>query len=298
MKIEAPQRREHSALAYLGREFVHGGHLLALGTASIAGFSALLMGFTPTFPLLLMAYLFSYGAYTINRSAEIDQDKLSHPERTKHLETRKKYLPYVAGSCFAIGYFLAILTNIPFFLALLAPLALAVAYSVGSKKLVRVLGVKRLKEKLLMKNVVISFGWSLIPVLVGFYYAQFGLMIIALAPFVFLRLMESTIFFDARDTQGDKVNGIRTIPTVYGFLRSFTIMDVVDLVSGIYLIALISIGVLPLYASIMLAFPIYSGIYRILALRYPSRMNFLCDVICDGEYILWGPALVLGRILI
>ncbi len=298
MNIEAPQKKEPPVLGYLGREFVHGGHLLALGTASIAALSALLMSFTPTLALLVMAYLFSYGAYTINRSADIDQDMLSHPERTRHLQNRKKYLPYVAGSCFAIGYFLAILTNIPFFFALLAPLALAVVYSVGSKKLVRIMGVKRLKEKLLVKNVVISFGWSLIPVLVGFYYEQFSLMILVLAPFVFLRLMEATIFFDARDTEGDKANGIRTIPTVYGFMRSFTIMDGVDLISGIYLLALVDLGVLPFYASVMLVLPIYSVIYRILALRHPSKMSFLCDVVCDGEYLLWGVVLVLGRILI
>ena len=298
MNVEAPKEREQSALGYLWKEFVHGGHLLALGTASIAAFSAILIGFAPTAALALMAYLFSFGAYTINRSAEIDQDMLSHPERTKHLQGRKKYLPFVAGSCFAAGYLLAAFSNIPFFLALLAPLVLSLAYSVGSKKFVRVMGVRRFKEKLLVKNVVVSFGWSLIPVLVGLYYRELGLVVLLLAPFVFLRLIGATIFFDARDEVGDRANGIRTIPTVYGFMRSFTIINLVDLVSGLYLIGFGALGLLPLYAMIMLVFPIYSVLYRVLALRYPSNMDLLCDVICDGEYVLWGPVLVLGRILI
>jgi 4-hydroxybenzoate polyprenyltransferase len=298
MKLEAPLRREQSLLLYIWREFVHGGHLLALGTSSIAAASALLMGFTPTLPLLVTAYLFTYGAYTINRSSDFEQDSISHPERTKFLEKRKKYLPYVAGFSFAIGYSIAILTNIPFFFALLAPLALALIYSVSSKTLFRAIGASRLKEKLLVKNITISLGWSLIPLLVGFYYERFTSVILILAPFIFLRFLESTIFFDTRDTKGDKASGIRTIPTVFGVSKAFSIMDVADLVSGLYLIALISLRVLPFFASVMLIFPIYSLIYRALALRFPSRLNFLCDVVCDGEYILWGAVLVLGRILI
>ena len=298
MNVEAPRQREQSALGYLGREFVHGGHLLALGTASIAAFSAILLGYTPTAALVVMAYLFSLGAYAINRSVEIDQDALSHPERTRHLQGRKKLLPYVAGSCFAVGYLLAAFANIPFFLVLLAPLVLSLVYSVGSKGFVRVIGVRRFKEKLLAKNIVISFGWSLIPLLVGLYYQQIGLSVLLLAPFVFLRLFGATVFFDARDTKGDIANGIRTIPTVYGLMRSFTIMDGVDLASGLYIGWFAVLRVLPLYAAIMLVFPIYSVFYRRIALRYPSKMGVLCDVVCDGEYILWGPVLVLGRVLI
>ncbi|MGI0078433.1 MAG: UbiA family prenyltransferase [Nitrososphaerales archaeon] len=298
MNVEAPLEKGQSAPGYLVREFVHGGHLLALGTASIAAFSAILLGRTPTIALIVMAYLFSFGAYTINRSVEIDEDLISHPERTKHLQSRKKYLPYVAGSCFGIGYLLAAFTNIPFFLVLLAPLVLSLVYSVGSKKFVQLIGAKRFKEKLLVKNVVISLGWALAPLLVGLYYQQLGFLVLLLAPFVFLRLFAATIFFDARDTTGDIANGIKTIPTVYGFMKSFSIMDGVDFVSGLYILSLVVLGLIPLYASVMLVFPLYSVLYRVLALRYPSKMTLLCDVFCDGEYILWGPVLVLGRVLI
>jgi 4-hydroxybenzoate polyprenyltransferase len=285
-------------ISYLGREFVHGGHLLALGTASIAAFSALLLGFAPTWDLILMAYLFSYGAYTVNRSVEIDKDALTNPERTKHLQSRKRYLPLVAGACFAVGYILAAFRNIFFFSALLLPLALTVAYSVGSKRLVPVMGASKLKEKLLAKNIAISFGWSLIPLLVGLYYLQLEFAILLLAPFVFLRLMVNTIFFDARDRDGDKKNGLRTIPTVYGEKGSYKVMHLIDFLSALYLIVVILAGFLPIYSAVMLVFPIYSTLYELLALRYRSKIDILADVVGDGEYILWGPILVLGRIII
>ncbi|MDG7001124.1 MAG: hypothetical protein JRN15_18675, partial [Nitrososphaerota archaeon] len=56
------------------REIVYGGHMLSIGCASIAAATSILLGQTPTPELLVMAYLFSYGAYMLNRSSEIDQD--------------------------------------------------------------------------------------------------------------------------------------------------------------------------------------------------------------------------------
>ena len=79
-------------------EFVYGGHLLALGTASIAGSAALVLGRLPTLDLAAMAYLFTNGAYTINRASEADQDEVSHPQRTAYLRRRRAYLPAIAAA--------------------------------------------------------------------------------------------------------------------------------------------------------------------------------------------------------
>ncbi len=146
----------------LTKELVYGGHMLALGTSSIAASSAMLLGRSPTCLLLLMAYLFSYGAYMLNRGSEVTQDSISNPGRTKYLSGRSKYLPIISAVSFGIGYVIAFFTNLTFFLALIVPLALALVYSIGSKKLTAVIGAKRLKDKLLVKNLAISFGWSLI----------------------------------------------------------------------------------------------------------------------------------------
>ena len=70
------------------RELVMGGHILALGTASIAAASAIMLGGKPTAVLLVMAYLFSYGAYMMNRKAEMEEDAVSNPVRTGYLSRR------------------------------------------------------------------------------------------------------------------------------------------------------------------------------------------------------------------
>jgi 4-hydroxybenzoate polyprenyltransferase len=271
--------------------------MLAVGTASIAASFALIIGATPTLLLLLMAYLFSYGAYTINRSSEIDQDALSNPTRTKLLEGRKSYLPMIAIAYFGLGYALAATVNTIFFAALLVPLLLALAYSVGSKRLERYLGAKRLKDRLLLKNLVVAFGWSLIPLLVALYYLDLRLAVLTFGGFVFLRLMTNTIVFDARDVEADSKFGVRTIPVAFGKSSAFRLMLLIDLAAIVYLAAVISFGLFPIYASVLLVLPLYSIYYRHLAQRPGANLGRICDLIADGEYLLWGPVLYLGRIL-
>lgn len=285
-----------TAASKLYNELVYGGHLLALGTASIAATAALVLGRTPTWELLLMAYLFSFGAYMVNRSSDFEQDKVSHKDRTAYLEGRRRLLPAIAGACFAVGYALALLRNLLFFAGLLIPLVLAVAYSLGSKRMGRVFGISRLKEGLLVKNLTVSFGWSLIPFLVGLYYLQFPIAAIALCPFIFLRLMVNTIFFDARDVAADAAYGIRTIPVSLGAETSRKLMDAVDISSGVYVALLVLSGVLPGFAGLLVLFIPYSFAYRYISQRSPEHRDSLRDLAADGEYILWGLVTYLGQI--
>jgi 4-hydroxybenzoate polyprenyltransferase len=245
-----------------------------------------------------MAYLFSFGAYMMNRSAEMDQDLVSHPERTTYLARRRKALPVVVAGSFLIGYALAATVSLIFFVALLVPLALSLLYSVGSKQLVRLIGTSKLKQRLLLKNVSIAFGWSLIPILVGLYFGGFNLALLLLAPFIFLRLMTNTIIFDIRDTEGDRENSVRTLPTELGVARSFSVVGVIDALSAVYLIALLLAGAVPSFTLTLMILPIYSTIYRGFAMQSNANLSFICDVIADAEYILWGPLIYIGKILI
>jgi 4-hydroxybenzoate polyprenyltransferase len=277
------------------KELVYGGHLLALGTSSMAATVTIVLGKAPTWDLLLMAYLFSLGAYSINRVSDFPQDEVSHPDRTAYLKGRFGGLKVIAAGCFAVGYVLALLRNLLFFTGLLLPLALALAYSVGSKRLKGALGVTRLKDATLVKNVTISFGWSLVPVLVGLYYLELPVAILALAPFIFLRIMVNTIFFDQRDAQADAAFGVKTLPVRLGMALSSRIMDFLDLASGVYIAAVVASGVVPLFAGALLVFVPYSFAYRVYA-RTGRHRDSVRDLAADGEYLLWGVVTYIGHL--
>ena len=275
-------------------EFVYGGHLLALGTASIAGTTALIMGRIPSLSLLVMAYLFTNGAYTMNRLSETEQDEISHPKRTAFIRKRQRFLPAIAAFCFVLGYILALARNFYFFAALLIPLALSFLYSVGSSGLRRVTGAGRFKESFLVKNLVISFAWSLIPFLVGLYYLQIPLALVLLSPFIFLRLMVNTVFFDVRDVEADKLYGTKTLPTALGEKSTGRILAVLDLVSLGYMISIVLLSLLPNYALALAVFPLYSLAYR--ARAKDLDPNTIRDLVADGEYIMWMPVVLLAKI--
>ncbi len=279
------------------RELVYGGHLLALGTASIAASSAILLERSPTAVLLVMSYLFSYGAYMLNRGVKFR--KIAFPIRQERASFRDeaRYLTAISIVSFGIGYILAATVSLIFLGALLVPLALAVAYTVGSKKMVRLIGARRLKDKLLIKNVVISFGWSLVPLLVGLYYHSITLALVAFVPFIFFRLMSNTIFFDLRDVRADREFGVRTAPVVFGTSFSYKLMNSFDISSAAIIAFLIATHIFPIYSVIMILLPAYSFVYRWVSQRPGSDLGFLCNFIADGEYLLWGPLLILGKII-
>ncbi len=278
------------------RELVYGGHLLALGTSSMAATVAFVLGKDPSWDLLLMAYLFSFGAYSINRMSDFEEDRVSHPDRTAHLEGRRRGLIAIAAASFLVGYSLALLRNLAFFSGLLVPLLLAVLYSVGSDRMKWFLGISRLKEGLLVKNVTISFGWSLIPALVGLYYLELPAAIMLLAPFIFLRLMVNTIFFDQRDVEADIAYGVKTLPASLGIQGSWRVMDALDVASAAYLLALVGAGVLPTFVALLTLFTPYSILYRLYARRSWKHEDSVRDLAADGEYILWGVVTYFGHI--
>ncbi len=282
-------------LSAIYRELVYGGHLLALGTSSIAATASFIMGRNPTWDLLLMAYLFSLGAYLINRVSDFAEDEVSHPERTAYLRGRVRWLKAFSGACFMVGYALALFRNLIFFGGLLLPLALALAYSVGTRGMRETVGVARLKDVTLIKNVTISFGWSLIPVLVGLYFLTVPLALFVLIPFIFLRLMVNTIFFDQRDAEADASFGVKTLPVVLGLAKSSRVMDLFDVASGAYIIGAIVFGLLPLFSVGLLVFVPYSLGYRIYA-RGGKHRDSLRDLAADGEYALWGVVTYIGHL--
>ncbi|MDA4118260.1 MAG: UbiA family prenyltransferase [Thaumarchaeota archaeon] len=275
-------------------ELVFGGHLLSLGTASIAATCSVVLGRNPPIDLLVIAYLFSHASYTLNRATEIDQDTISHPGRTAYVTKRKNILFAIVPIEFLVGFALAMLKNMLFFLALFLPLVLAGLYSLGAERLVKLAGANRFKEKLIVKNITASSAWSLIPLIVCLYFPQISAGPLLLTPFIFLRLLSNTVFFDIRDVKADRAFGTRTIPSVYGMGAADVFMRGADIAAFCYIVLVTSFGLVPYFALTLAVFPIYSFIYRYLSRSVDK--DTIRDLIADGEFALWAPAIYLAKI--
>jgi 4-hydroxybenzoate polyprenyltransferase len=184
--------------------------------------------------------------------------------------------------------------------AALLPLASVLLYSFPflPAPLARRAGFSRLKEVLVLKNVVVAATLAGTPTLLVALGASGGEARTALAAagaFLFGRWWINSLVFDLRDEAGDRANGIRTVPVVLGRTRTLRLLRAANALLGAA--ALAAPLLLPLRpAFALLAWSsVYAGVY-LRALRAGSDPHFLCDVVADGELLVLS-ALVLPATL-
>lgn len=279
-------------------EIIYGGHMPALDTSAMVFTTTLILGFIPTIDLIVAAYLFTFGSYTLNRVRESEGDALSNPERTKFILGRTKYVNHVIFLCYVGSLSIAIARSTTFFAALMAPLLLSYLYNIGSKKFVPVIGTSTLKEKFLVKNIVVSAGWGLVVFLTLIYYnGNLSTTVFSVFIFIFLRVFVNTVFCDIRDVKSDSAVGMRTIPIVFGVKKTKYFLLVVNTFSGIFVFFAVLAGFLPPMAHIVNLLTIFGYYYLIRSLRPKADMVYLCDFVAEGEELVSVPLAILGRVI-
>lgn len=271
----------------------------ALDTSALTFTTALFLGFAPTADLLLAAYLFTYGSYTLNRKRESEQDILSSPERTRYILRRAKYVNGVIVLCYLGSLLIAIQRSLIFFIALLAPLMLSYLYNIGSKRFIPVMGASRLKEKFLVKNTVVSAGWGLVAFLTLIYYeGNITATVLTVYAFIFLRVFINTVFCDIRDVESDASAGIRTIPILIGVDRTKLLLLVLNTVSGLFVLIATVAGLLPPMAHFVNLVTLYGYYYILRSFRSGANMTYLSDFVAEGEELISVPLAILGRMML
>ena len=282
----------------LFHEIIYGGHMPALDTSAIVFTTSLILGFIPTIDLIVAAYLFTFGSYTLNRTRESDDDALSNPERTNFVLGRTKYVNHIIVICYLGSLSIAIMRSQIFFTALIAPLILSYLYNIGSKKFIPLMGTSRLKEKFLVKNIAVSAGWGLIVFLTLIYYnGNLSITVFSVFIFIFLRVLVNTVFCDIRDVKSDSSIGIRTIPIVYGVKKTKYFLLAVNTFSGIFVFLAITAGILPPMAHFVNLLTIFGYYYLIKSLKPNADMTYLCDFVAEGEELVSVPLAILGKVI-
>jgi 4-hydroxybenzoate polyprenyltransferase len=280
-------------------ELIHGGHMPALDTCSITFTTALILGFVPTYDLLIAAYLFTYASYTLNRKREIKQDRLSSPQRTFHIQGRAKYLNWIIIISYFISLSIAINRSMLFFGLLLAPLIFSYLYNIGSKRFVPLIGVSRLKEKFLIKNIFVSAGWGLVAFLTLVYFdGVITSTVFAIYTLIFLRVFINTVFSDIKDIKSDSSEGIITLPILFGSYKTRTFLLILNTISGLFVVFSVSFGILPPMMHFVNLITIYGYYYLLRSYRRNADMNYLSEFVAEGEEIVSVPLAVLGKVVL
>ena len=278
-------------LKAIWKEFIYGGHLLSLGAVSIVFTSAVLLNIKITWDFLLIVYLGIQSIYLYNRYKEYKKDFLTNPERTKHIGKYVKYIPLIIFLFFVIIF--SILIYHKNFLALFLGLFLLIMGLLYTKIF------KNLTQKILgFKSFFVSLMWALLVIFLAIYYSlPFNLALLLIFIFIFLRWIVNTSFFDIKDIESDKREGLLTLANVWGEKKLINILSLLAILAIVPIIIGVYLKLFPIF-SLMLVFTIpYTFYYLKKSQDKKTNTAFLYNVIVDGEFILWSIFVLIGKVI-
>jgi 4-hydroxybenzoate polyprenyltransferase len=271
--------------------------LVLAGAAAVGVWIVQVLAGLPREPGPIMAvFLVFFAIYVLDRvAAEPDTDALNHPERERFARRHARKLLGLCAVAYGAALVLASRGGPGRVLILSLPLVAVLLYSFPfvPRSLARWLGFSRLKEILVIKNMVMAgtFATTLVLAPLPAQGAPVPRTLAALWVFLFLRFFINSVVFDMRDEHGDRLQGIRTIPVVLG-VRTRWLLHALNLALGAFLLAVPVLGLGPRAAAALAVGTPLTAWYLWYFVRTRS-LHFLCDVVVDGELYVAGLALLL-----
>jgi 4-hydroxybenzoate polyprenyltransferase len=273
-------------------EFVHGGHLLSLGSSAVALSTMLLLGTTIRWEFLLIVYFGTYCIYNYDHYKGLNIDSLNNSNRSNHLKKYNKIIPVII-IIYAIGFF-SLLIEFGNFQSFIFGGALLFSGLFYTSK------VKKMTEKIVgFKNFYTSVSIASLVFFTGIYCSiPFGLVVLLLFVFLFLRFMVNTCFCDIKDVDADKKYGIKTFPVILGKEKFLSVLHVINVVSFIPLLIGVYLRILSLFSLFLIVSIVYSFYYIQKAKQKETDIQSLSSIVVDGEFAFWPFILFMGSSLI
>lgn len=274
------------------REFIYGSHMLAMGDALVIIAMSIVLGIDVNWALPVVVYLSVLAINSFNRYEEYEQDILTNPERSASMKKYIKIFPIMIGAMLLAAIAIVIFTadiKALFFMALLFALGLlyTIIFKGWTKKVVG------------FKNFSIALPYSLMVVFAALYYdAPVTAAVILVALFYYIRIFISAMYFDIKDIDGDKRDGLKTFAVIYGKRKTANILHALNFLSFIPVLIALLMGLIPLFSlGLVLTIP-YTAYYVSGLFNKNINQTFLSNVIADGEFILWLPYIVIGGLIL
>jgi 4-hydroxybenzoate polyprenyltransferase len=269
-------------------ELIYGGYLTALIAPAIVLSTFLITNTRIDIPLLLISYLIPLIVYSYDYHRDLDKDSISNIGRTSHLQKKAGYYPiilFIYGSIlFALLWQFANYSLITFIGLIIFG---GLIYSTLLKNIT--------KKIPLFKNIYSALNWSLAGVFfIPLYYSMdINLSFFVIFIFMTLRLMMNAFYFDLKDYQVDRDEGLKTLPVMLGKDNTIKIVHILNIIAFIPLIIGVYLKILPLYSLILLAFCFYSFYYLKMAKKASSSGSLgKLSYLADFEFILWPILLI------
>ncbi len=253
-------------------------------------FSFLLYGTEPTWNLLAATFFIVFTVYGLNKLTDLREDGINNPERVRYVIRLEKVLKYGVMISLVLALILGALSGIRAVLVLIFPMVAGVLYSI------RLLpGRPRLKDVTGVKNLIIASTWAngtaFLPYITT--GGMLSLKVFLVYYFFFTKSMINTMLFDVRDIEGDRINGVKTIPVTLGLEKSRILLLLLNSTLIPWFIVSYHFGYFLDYTPVLL-FAILNGYAYILYFSGTAhRLGKLLDLWVDGEWFYTLPLAML-----
>ncbi len=227
--------------------------------------------FQPLICLCSMGIIF--GIYTSNRFTDTAEDFTNDIQKALFFQSKRIWYGLAIGALIVSMGILLVKERLNWLHFLLLGMGFCYSYRLIPWYFPgRGLRLIRIKEMTLVKNLAVSFLWGgsvfAVPIMYSSTTVTGVFTIVQLGLGLFLSTLNNTLFDDILDEGGDRVAGIKTLPTTWGARNSLRLLWTLDLAWILWIAICLTLGKLngPHAAFLMFlgAFPIgYMGLSRL-----------------------------------
>ena len=278
----------------LKNEITYGGYLAAMCSPCFIISTSIMLNIKIDLPMLLISYLLPLIVYSYDYYKDIDKDIKNSSKRAAFLKKKAERYPYVFGFYSLVLVSLLILySNWWMVLFIVAIMAGGILYNVALKNLTKKIPA--------FKNMFTALTWALVGAFFPLFYYSMGInmsFIIAFL-FIFMRVMNNVMFFDLKDIENDRSEGLKTLPVIFGKKGAINILQTLNIISFIPIVVGVYLKVLPLFALASAFFGIYSFYYIKKAEKSSDKeLETVSHTLADMEFILWPVIFVVAKFII
>jgi len=148
------------------------------------------------------------------------------------------------------------------------------------------------------KSFIAALFYALMVFLLVIYYkAPINTAVILVFVFYYLRIFISNAACDVKDIESDKKRGFKTIAISLGENRAMKFLNILNIASGLVIVWGVYVSILPTFSLALLLTIPYASYYFYLNSKTTSKEIFT-NAIVDGEFLLWMPFILIGRLFL
>lgn len=289
MNINQNKWNKNIDISSLKDEITYGGYLAALGSPCLIISTSIILNIKIDLPMLLIAYLLPLIVYSYDYYKDIDKDIKNNSKRAVFLKKKADKYPFIFGF-----YILSLVSLMILYsnYSLVAFIAAIITGGILYNKL-----LKNLTKKIpAFKNIFTAMNWALVGAFFPlFYYSMdINMSFIMVFLLIFMRCMINVIFFDLKDIDNDRADGLKTLPVIFGKKSTIKILHIINIIAFAPLIVGLYFSIMDFSAIFLLIFLFYGYFYISKAKTANSnQIEKVSHTLADLEFILW-PLILLG----